>query len=154
MLTKNETGGLSVAEYAASRGPVPALDDGARSRYSMKELQHCDCGPLTIEIRRRRTHALGHPPVSHVVQALAGSGRANGGKDIGLYQRRAFEIAQGQLMPIFQTAFMLYMFVGNQLSLFSIFFLVSMGTAPIRNLFAIQQGGGGGAGRVRAGSVG
>jgi hypothetical protein len=41
---------------------------------------------------------------------------------------------------VFQTAFMMYMFVGNQLSLFSIFFLLTMGTGPIRNLLNTGQG--------------
>jgi ER membrane protein complex subunit 4 len=52
---------------------------------------------------------------------------------------RAYEITRAQVGPLFQTAFMLYFFIGNQLSIFTIFFMASMGTGPIRNLLNMGQ---------------
>lgn len=49
-------------------------------------------------------------------------------------------IARGQFGELFQVALMMYMFIGNQLNIYSIFFLLSMGTAPIRKLFSVNQG--------------
>lgn len=47
-------------------------------------------------------------------------------------------IAQGQMGALFQVALMLYLFIGNQLNLYSIFFLLSMGTTPIKNLLNVN----------------
>ena len=60
--------------------------------------------------------------------------------NLALLSKRAFEITQAQVPAVLQTAFMLYMFVGNQLNLFSIFFLINTGSAPIRNLMNTAQG--------------
>lgn len=49
------------------------------------------------------------------------------------------DIARSQMGAVFQTAFVLYMFVGNQLNLFSIMFLLTMGTTPIKNIMATEQ---------------
>ena len=71
------------------------------------------------------------------------AGVAAGGKapvNVAQYQRRAHEIMMAQGPQVAQTAFMLYMFVGNQLNLFSIFFLANMGSAPLRNLMTVSAG--------------
>ncbi len=56
------------------------------------------------------------------------------------FEARAMSIAQGQMGALFQVALMLYLFIGNQLNLYSIFFLLSMGTAPIKNLLNVNGG--------------
>jgi Protein of unknown function (DUF1077) len=62
-----------------------------------------------------------------------------GGMDVRLYEARASEIARGQLGGLFQTAFTLYMFVGNQLALFNMIFLFTFGLNPINNLLATSK---------------
>lgn len=56
-----------------------------------------------------------------------------------MYEARASEIARGQLGGVFQTAFTLYMFVGNQLQLFNMMFLFTFGMGPINNLLALEK---------------
>lgn len=63
-----------------------------------------------------------------------------GGMDVRLYEARASEIARGQFGGLFQTAFTLYMFVGNQLALFNMIFLFTFGFGPINNLLATSKG--------------
>lgn len=62
------------------------------------------------------------------------------GSDLQRYEARAMEIARGQFGGIAQTAFTLYMFVGNQLAFFSIMFLFAFGMGPINNLLSTEKG--------------
>lgn len=50
------------------------------------------------------------------------------------------EIAQAQMGSVFQVGLMLYFFVGNQLQLFSLFFLASLGSTPVVNLLNVSNG--------------
>lgn len=61
------------------------------------------------------------------------------GSDLQRYEARAMEIARGQFGGIAQTAFTLWMFVGNQLAFFSIMFLFAFGMGPINNLLAMEK---------------
>jgi len=49
------------------------------------------------------------------------------------------EIAKAQVGTVFQTGLMLYMFVGNQLALFNMMFLVTFGLNPINSLLATER---------------
>ena len=58
------------------------------------------------------------------------------GSDRALYEAQAWQRATGQAAGVAQTAFTLYMFVGNQLALFNLIFLFTFGAQPVANLLA------------------
>lgn len=70
---------------------------------------------------------------------LTAAGR-NKGADAKAFEARASAMASAQLAPMLQTAFMLYMFVPNAISLFSLLFMMSMGSAPFRSLLNMSTG--------------
>ena len=70
---------------------------------------------------------------------LSSGGRAKP-VDARALEARAMSIAQAQLMPVLQTGFFMWMMVPDQLNLFAIMFMASMGTAPFRNLLSVGQG--------------
>jgi len=47
---------------------------------------------------------------------------------------------QSQLAPTAQTGFFMYMMVPNQINLFAMMFMTSMGAGPFKNLFSMGQG--------------
>lgn len=111
----------------------------ARSRLCVRAGAVCACVcKFATTSRVRGAH---HPPHqrAHVQPLTISTDGSTATRDAELMSARAMELARGQVGGVFQTALVLYMFVGNQLNLFSIIFLLNMGTAPIRNLFATEQ---------------
>jgi len=51
---------------------------------------------------------------------------------------QAFALAQGQGMQLMQTGLMMYFMIGNRLNLWSIFFLVQMGTPTFGRLLGVN----------------
>lgn len=60
--------------------------------------------------------------------------------DVKAFEARAFAIVQSQLAPTAQTGFFMYMMVPNQINLFAMMFMTSMGAGPFKNLFSVGQG--------------
>lgn len=61
-----------------------------------------------------------------------------GGAGVEAYEAQAMNIATAQGMSLFQTGFFLWM-MGNQLTLWTLFFLVTMGTGPMRNIMNVHH---------------
>ena len=53
-------------------------------------------------------------------------------------QAKGWAVAQGQGAQLLQVGFMLYFMVGSRLNLWSIFYLVLMGSSPFRNLLGVN----------------
>ncbi len=60
------------------------------------------------------------------------------------FQAAAMKLAQSQFAMVLQTAFMMWMLIGNQLNPWTIFIFLQMGTAPIMKLFSVGTGKKGG----------
>jgi len=52
------------------------------------------------------------------------------------FSKNAMAVAMGQIQQVGMGAFTMYMFVGNRLNIWSVFFLLQMGTGPFRNLMS------------------
>ena len=70
---------------------------------------------------------------------LSSAGR-NKHVDVKAFEARAMAIVQSQLAPTAQTGFFMYMMVPNQINLFAMMFMTSMGAGPFKNLFSLGQG--------------
>lgn len=81
------------------------------------------------------------PEVSQSLLAADGSAVAPAGARgrVGTYEAQAMRLATSQAPTLLQTGFFMWM-IGNQISLWTIFFLVQMGTAPFRALLNLKQG--------------
>ena len=60
-------------------------------------------------------------------------------QNVAALQARAQALAQSQLGAIGQACFVLYMFVGAQLSLIGVYMLLTTGLAPFKNLLNINK---------------
>ena len=84
---------------------------------------------------------LGEAPVltERMVQGEAApSSEADAEQRRRALQAKGMQLAQAQGMQLVQVGFMLYFMIGSRLNLWSIFYLVLMGTAPFKNLFGVQ----------------
>jgi ER membrane protein complex subunit 4 len=52
------------------------------------------------------------------------------------FSKNAMAVAMGQIQQVGMGAFTMWMFVGNRLNIWSVFFLIQMGTGPFRNLLS------------------
>ncbi len=80
-------------------------------------------------------------PISHSLLASDTASAHGSSNKLAMFEKRAYEIAQAQFMAQVQTAFTMWMFIGNQLQIFSIFFLANMGLTPVWNILNVNNGG-------------
>ena len=62
-----------------------------------------------------------------------------GATGAGAHEAAAMRLAWSQGQSLFQMGFLMWM-IGSQLSLWTIFFIATMGLAPVRALLGLQQG--------------
>ena len=52
------------------------------------------------------------------------------------FSKSAMAVAMSQIQQVGMGAFTMWMFVGNRLNIWSVFFLIQMGTGPFRNVMS------------------
>lgn len=67
--------------------------------------------------------------------------------NVEAYHARAWELTKAQGPALFQLGLSMYMMVANQLTVWSIMFFSMLAPTPFRNLFSVEQGERGSAGR-------
>ena len=55
------------------------------------------------------------------------------------FSKSAMAVAMSQIQQVGMGAFTMWMFVGNRLNIWSVFFLMQMGTGPFRNLMSTNS---------------